>query len=215
MLGAKLRRRASFATFSFVTSANADADTISYPGSTAIGDLLIFFDGAAGQTATYAHPTDFTGIGVSDFLRGDSTRVVVAASWRIATATTGTVKGDFTQATGSGARRKILAVFRPDMKISAVESFDHDSVMAAASPASQTINAAAGIAPLIAIGHCRRFGNSVAGWPANLTAMAGGTLAHRAGYQIQNYTPADLSVESPGYSSGYSGLQTFYLRGAI
>jgi len=198
-------------SFSFVASNAVDADTISYPTGTQIGDLLIFFDGAVAFTDTFQYPSGWNPIADSVFIYTGTLQVAIACSWLKATSTTGTVKGDFTYATSSGARRKIIAAFRPSASFSSISLFDIDSVMSNSSLSTQTITSDSGSPPLLCIAHARRFGNGSSAWPVNMTAIAGSNLGHRAGYDIQNSSPSNISVESFGYSSNYSGLQSFYL----
>lgn len=201
-------------SFTFVASANADADTISYPAGTQVGDLLVFFDGASSfATGTFAYPTGWTGIANSIInITGDT---VVASSYLVTASATGTVKGNYTTSTGTGQRRKIIAVFRPSNPIATVSlSSTISSVMAASSPASQNINATLATSPAICIAHGRRFGSiptTSPTWPQQLTTIFGSGAGHQAGYDIQNGAKTSKTIETIGFGTEYSGMQSYYI----
>lgn len=184
-----------FSAWSFVTSSNSDVSTISVPSGTQVGDLIILFDGAysISGSPTSVYPAGFTAIGTSQ----SSGRLRNNVSYKIAAS--GDIGATITGMTTSGFRRKILAVFRPDVIVPSVIINSLNQQATSGDPAPQNITASGGIGALLLLGTAFS-GDSITETGTLVTSgvsipSIGGDQG--AFYEIQNGTKSDRTFDMP------------------
>lgn len=210
---------AAGSTISFVTSTDAQSNTITVPSSVVAGDILVLVDRATvagGTPPTTVVPTGFTSINDSTATDGaDADRQIF--SYKLAVGTEAS-----TVLTGMNAttESKLLLVFRGSPTILSVSLNDTDGDLdnGTSPPADQTITASGGTASLVALA---AFGQWPGGagkavfneilTPADDTISDGVEIVTMA-YHIQNGGGSTNPVASMSGSTGFfQGIQTCYI----
>lgn len=188
-------------------TATSAAATITGPAGIQAGDLLVLLDRAvAGSLPTKVIPTDF--VEIDDANNGSSARQVV--SYKIADGSE--ASASLTGMDGS-VDRKALYVFRGDKAITAVNVSTPNSEQTSGNPASQSVLASAGAAPLIVFGCYGVSSGSVD--PRTFTPTKDGEINEGTNfylaYRIDNSAGQDTTVDMDD-EGDVNILQSFYIE---
>lgn len=200
---------APLTSISYIDSTTSSTNTITGSASILQGDFLLLWDCANGGSlpaSTYPSGDGFSL--ASDFSDGvNNHRCII--SYKIASGTE--ASGSFTGMDGSSAERKILAVFRGDVKFTSATFNDLSTAIGSSNPASQNCSAASGAAPLIVFGLYWSTGavttRSIS--PGSYTGELSSTTRQYMNYLIYNSSPASQDIDMG--DDGINGLASFYV----
>lgn len=204
-------------------SVAVDSPQITIPASVLPGDVGVLCDAASDvyngmfdpplTIPTAVLPSGWTQISNQSISDGSLAAIRSLLSYRILQSSDAgaTLTGMDTTAYG-GASRKVLLVFRPDRPAGVVSIGSLASEGTAGNPASQTVTASGGAAPLAVIAVYRSSGASLSSQsfsPAQDAEITQGTtMAVR--YKLYNASPADVTVDLPDLA--VQTLQSFYVQ---
>jgi hypothetical protein len=210
---------------SFVASVGVDATTITIPATAQAGDIAIFWDAAADSTS-FSTPINTsisgwtkvisqyfnTGAGGSGDQQQQQVFIKILTSGDVGSTITGSSVN-----TATGARRKIIAVFR-GTSISANSSINNytfngfTSEYSSATPANKTITSSSGKTPSIAIA-LYRIGGSPSTYsfsPTQDGSQNGGLDTTLMYWKMYNSSPSNITIGmTDGGNLNYLG--GFYL----
>jgi hypothetical protein len=178
-------------SLSFRDSATSTAATITTPGTTIAGDLIVLWDFPSSSPSGPANilPSGYTQIATvaSGARRG-------SACYKIADS--GDANAVVTGMDGALNDRKIMVVFAGDNPISSAVLASVNSESTAGDPVAQTITSSSGIVPLVVLGF---YGTNTGTLdprsfsPASTGEVANGTICY-VNYKLYNSAPANITV---------------------
>ena len=207
-------RQVGLTTVSFIASTTSTAETITAPASINAEDLLVLFDSAR---ATLAEPTAVTPSGFTNFISfsaisgPSSVGIRNMVSYKIADGTEDSTS--ITGMTGDITDNKVMLQFRGNTSISSVTSNVIGSpAVTDNNPASQTITASSGTAPMI-LGALYASDTTVS--PRTFSAVADGEVTSStllyAKYKLYDTSPSNHSADMDDEGTNNS-LASFYLE---
>jgi hypothetical protein len=177
-----------------VDDAVSTGATITIPAGALAGDLAVLFDSAANTITgipALVTPTGWT---------SDETRAAPDLNrWNIShKILTASDPGAVITGMDGNTDRKLMSVFRGSRPITLVTAADVFSDETSGNPASQTIDAAAGVAPLIVMGFVYGIsgGDFSSAVPAFDAEYDGGQAAVELGYKIYDTAPQDHTIDA-------------------
>ena len=197
-------------TLAFYASASSQASTVTVPAGVTTGDLLVLFDAAyeTGVTPyttfpTAVLPSGFTSIlnVTNSYTSGSNTyNIRRIVSYFIATSDIGGTS--ITGMNGGGDEAKALLCSKPSGGIISVTSngLQYQADTGVTDPAAQTITAASGNVPLVALGFAS---GSITASPAydGVVSNTSGGIPVYACYKVYNNAPQNVTVNT-GSASG-------------
>ncbi len=211
-----LARRAvgnAITTITFVASAGANAATITIPAGAQAGDVAVLFD-LAHSTSVAAAPTSVT---PANWTLIKETNEAVSRGSRAITSYKILAAGEpGSSVTGMNDDRedKVMLVFRGNVAVVTVTPSVWNGESTDGDPASQSVAASGGAAPLVVLG-CAGDDNSNASFATASPAFDGtGTatdLDAIMGYKIYNSAPADHTIDMADLGSN-NALHSGYLQ---
>lgn len=182
----------SSVSLAFFASALSTASTITWPASVAAGDIAVIVDCARNTLATNpgaVTPSGFTNM-VNNIGIGNS-RYMVSRKLLL-----GSETGALTGMNGTAANDKVLLVFRGGATALSSSTWNQEGTTG--DPASQSVLASGGVAPLVVVGAAfAQTGSAVfsTASPAFDATVINGSTDLRVGYKIYNSAPADHTID--------------------
>jgi len=187
----------------------SDSATVPLHASAQAGDIAVMFCRAVNSSGA---PTDHL---PSGWVNGPNNNDVTVRRYKIMAGilTAGDITaGSITGVTGDSSARSVMSIFRPNAPATTLAFQDLGSEVQDGNPSAQTIAAAAGSAPLIALAGYGSSGTiSPRTWTGGTATEANQTNLAYLLNEIMNSTPGDRTVDMDDEGNG-NGLLSCYLE---